>query len=229
MAPTRSEPNQRPPLFVGHQLNERHALKSPHSSGEKKGRLTNSRDWPIKLAVERKSANVPNKTNCFEKKKRRISLNKHGEANKPTLPPNTYAIWLLIQLPPAANDPWQTQNSSQRNKLPRAKKTTTKRRRKESRFFFSSGGGHFRRDSVQGSPPPTGSLSFSVLSRSFSTRPTTCSAASFRMTTEGVVLERYKRTWPLSPANGKYCQVLVAFNDRTEKSLRRAYFDCVIH
>jgi len=137
MAPTRSEPNQRPPLFVGHQLNERHALKSPHSSGEKKGRLTNSRDWPIKLAVERKSANVPNKTNCFEKKKRRISLNKHGEANKPTLPPNTYAIWLLIQLPPAANDPWQTQNSSQRKtSCPEPRKQQQKEEEKSLVFFF---------------------------------------------------------------------------------------------
>ena len=67
-----------------------------------------------------------------KKKKKRISLNKHGEANKPT-PPNTTRMPygpLLDSLPHLDEYTQKTQS----NKLPQAKKTTT--RKKKTRFFF---------------------------------------------------------------------------------------------
>jgi hypothetical protein len=78
-------------------------------------------------------------------------------------------------------------------------------------FFSSSGGGHFRRDSVQGPPFHQPDLYHSPRPTiSFCTRPTTttCSAATFRMTTEGVVLERFKKRTNLASFASKRKEIL---------------------
>jgi hypothetical protein len=151
MAPTHSEPNQRlVSLFVGHQLNETHTnpflplavgYKSPEI-GRLSCQSSEKRNKQTKCVFSSSSFFKKMK----KKKKKRISLNKHGEANKPT-PPNTTRMPygpLLDSLPHLDEYTQKTQS----NKLPQAKKTTTTKKKKDSFFFslllFASGGGHFR-------------------------------------------------------------------------------------
>jgi hypothetical protein len=120
--------------------------------------------------------------------KKRISLNKHGEANKPTPPPPCWIAFLI----------WTS--THKKLKVTNCLKPRKQQQQEEKRLVFFSL--HqvvvvtSARDSVQGSQPDL--LSFSVYLSFFSflfcyfqpENPTCSTVTTFGITTEDVVLKR---------------------------------------